>query len=185
MTSFNFYVPPSATDIMQALNDLINFKLLNPEFIIRIWDKDFTMEQFLNDTKGKLILDEKEMASMLGNITTYLFILGVFILGVLLVYAIYRLCSYFELQIKEKLIEMLIDVKDKFLFNGVLRSITISYLTIGINASIQLNMLVTDNKNLKSTNIVISFLMVLYLVVLIAVMTYLLHKNREDLDKEE
>ena len=48
MTSFSLYLPPSATDLMQALNDIINFKFLHPEFIIRMWNPDFSMEDFLS-----------------------------------------------------------------------------------------------------------------------------------------
>ena len=45
----------------------------------------------------------------------------------------------------------LFDIKKAFLFNGMIRSFSVSFIKLGIAASIQIAMLVTGSKLLKQT----------------------------------
>ena len=72
----------------------------------------------------------------------FIFLAGVFVL-VLLVMGIIMLFKRYKAKIKEKLIA----IKKKTLFNGVIRSIMLSFMKTTLSAGVQFNMWIRESEH--------------------------------------
>ena len=84
---------------------------------------------------------------------------------------------------KEKIKEFLVKQKDKFLYNGYLRSAYISYIEMCLSVGFQLKMLISQSSYLQKTQLYVAFGMGAYIVAIPLYMFFFLLKYRKELLK--
>jgi len=131
LTYYDISLPSNSDLYVSQFTNIIEFKVLNPEGIIKIFDPTFNLKEFINGAKANVV-SRAQTVSVMSDLFIFIFIGGVSAVF-LLVMVLLTLVKKF----KEKIILKLLDFKKKFLFNGLLRSITVSYVKVLMTAGFQ------------------------------------------------
>ena len=146
---------------MKEYMNLIEFKVLNPESIIKIWYPKFNMKSFIVGAKKQMEFSKDERESILDEMFIFLFVGGVFLVILILAFIIKYV--FYKYALGKKIEEKILEFMTKFIWNGVIRSFSVSYIKLGIASSIQIMMLVSGSQYLKENEkrnslIIFSFL---------------------------
>jgi len=112
------------------MNKLVNFSVLNPEGIVRLVtdDEDFKLDKWIAEVQGKTYKFINN-PSILDSLIMYITIFIVVLIFLMLMCCCLLIPQFFE-YFKKKLIAF----KEKLFWNGVIKSITVSYITLGLAA---------------------------------------------------
>ena len=103
---------------------------MNPESLIKIVNPDFNMQDWIAGTKATVLNKDHEQ-SIFKDLTLYIFAAVFAVIGIILMCVAAYVCK----KHKQKIIKKIKDAKDKFLWNGAIRSNQISFmeqaLTVG------------------------------------------------------
>ena len=77
---FNLKLPALAEMILQELKNLIEFRILNIEGVVRLWDEDFSLGKWMNGVKQKLVNEHQEQ-SFFAELIVYITLATVLALG--------------------------------------------------------------------------------------------------------
>lgn len=104
---------------------LIEFDIFNPEKLIRYFNADFNL---MNWIKGKevMVVNKAQEASIVNDLKVYIF----FILGFLTIIALLIFASVIIRKLSEKILPVLNKVKQSVFWNQVIETIDITYLQI-------------------------------------------------------
>jgi hypothetical protein len=116
-------MPAIAELFVEQVQKVIEFDLLNPQGIIQLFDEDFTFKEFFAGVKGKLVTNKDQEASILGDLSLYIFAL----LGLVLFLVVSALLSLFKKH-RDKIFKLLFSFKRKFCCNGMIRSLNVMYI---------------------------------------------------------
>lgn len=72
-------LPALAEMVLLEFKNLIEFRTLNVEGFVQLWDKDFKLGKWLNGIKTDLINEDQEK-NFLAEIIVYITVAGVFII---------------------------------------------------------------------------------------------------------
>lgn len=129
-------IPGNTEIFITELTNLVEFKVLNLQGLVQLFDPEFNLKDFILGKKDQLILSKDQKASVLNDLGFYLIwtaLVGAFLfIAILLVVVLKRF--------GEKIRAKLVALKNKFIYNGVIRSATISYIQICITTGKQLEM---------------------------------------------
>lgn len=115
--------------------------------MIKIWYPEFDLKTLIVGAKQQMEYSKDERESILDEMFIFMFLGGVFFF--LLILAYITKIMFQKFQLGKKIEEKLLDFKKKFIFNGVIRSFSVSFVKLGIASSIQIMMLVSDSPYLK------------------------------------
>ena len=118
---YNTPLPANAEIYNDAFINILEFKILNPEGIVRLYDPEFVMKDFIigqNPFDGQ----EGPADTILTDLFVLMLLVGVFLVLLVVLYIVSKTQTY-----KIKAIQKLRDIKNNFFFNGIIRSILISY----------------------------------------------------------
>jgi hypothetical protein len=132
---------------MNEFQNLIEFKILNPQSIIRIWYPEFDIKSLIVGAKKQLEFSKDERESILDEIFIFVFISVVVLIFIIL--GLVASLLFKGLSLGNIIKEKLIDFKEKFFFNGMIKSFSVSFLKLGIASSIQIMMLINTSPYLK------------------------------------
>jgi hypothetical protein len=88
--------------------------------------------------KEQMEYSKDQRESIFDEMFIYIFFAGVGVVAVILLYIASKLFTFSTIGAKIK--QQLQSIKKKFVFNGAIRSFTVSYIKLGIAASIQIMM---------------------------------------------
>lgn len=132
--------------------------MLSPDGLLKLIDPSLTVMTILQTKNNRL---SEETTGLLFQIRTFLFIGALFILAVIII-AIVALCKCF----KSRARSLLHKIKKKFLWNGLILSVTISYMKIAISAGEAIKLAIKQKGNYDvpslSLSCVLTFGLVLY-----------------------
>ena len=118
---------------------------------------------------------------MINDLQVYLFLL--IIATVLLCLAV--IAMFIFKRYKDKIKKKLIDLKKKTLYNGVIRSVYISYLEICLTTAIQFKLIIKGSKYLNPTSALVAIGSAVYLYGVIIVMVVMIFKFKRNFHKKE
>ena len=136
MIKFNYEIPANSKMFMEQYIQFIEFKILNPEGLIQIKYPKFTFKRLIDASKASalIIYSADEDKSMFNELFIFIFFACVAL--VILILALVTALCFYRTRITPLIMEKLKATKDKFFFNGAIRSYQISFIKLGIAASI-------------------------------------------------
>ena len=132
-------------------------------------DPEFDMQTFLTGIKSNIV-DPDQSESMMSELMVYLILGGVAVLSIVCLFILGR---YFFNKIKAKYEK----IKKKMFFNGIIRSITISFFQVCLSIGIQIRMAVSNSKYKKDTEQYMALGMGIGCILMILVIICFLRKN--------
>jgi hypothetical protein len=136
-------IPSNAEIYVEEFTKLIEFDILNPDGLLQALGyenfrlMDFIlgrdMDKFVNEDGSKSIYEELR----------FFILIGVAALTFVILLALFSLFRRF----KQKIIDFVYKQKEKFIFNGIIRSISIIYIKFCISFGAQIKMFLKGNKN--------------------------------------
>lgn len=115
-------IPANAEIYLEEVTKLIEFDVLNPEGIIKLFHPDFNLKQFM--LQGQIsFLSANEPNSVIDDLKVFIFvmILAPIVGGIMLVLTVFK-----GLRVKIK--GLLVGMYHSFMFNGLIRSFIIAYI---------------------------------------------------------
>ena len=99
--------------------------------------------------------------------------------GILLVMSLLMICF------RKKILKKLKAIKEKMLFNGVIRSVFLTYMKISISVAFQFKLLLDRNPYMNESDFKVAMAMFAYLLLIPIGSTVFLTRNRDVLDLDE
>ena len=175
---YDTIIPSSAEMYLTEITKIIEFDIISPEGFIKIFKPEFDLRAFISGTKVAINKDQE--VSIIKDLQVYILIVGAGL--ILLCFAgigILALKKYREM-IKNKLKS----IKDKFQYNGALRSIYISFLEVCLSTALQLKLVFKGSKYVDSSSLMVSSMTSAYLYGVVFWMIYTLHGLKGQFEKE-
>ena len=122
-------IPSNGKYYLDNYTDLIRFEVLKPEGLVRLWDKDFVLKDWIQGQKN-IISSPDEKVSSFYDLLFYIIGAGI---GLTFVIGMIVLIFVLPLKYKDKIKAKLDGALKKFFWNGAIRSVYISYIEIAIN----------------------------------------------------
>jgi hypothetical protein len=130
-------IPPQCLIYLSELRKLINGEMLNADFVLGLIEEGLTAEEIVNELREQPVILTKNIESsgmksgnLIVNLSAIIFIL----LIVLVFFLIFWLASkYSPLKFRDKIKEKFDATIKKTFWNGIIKSITVSYLLIAIS----------------------------------------------------
>jgi hypothetical protein len=136
-------IPSNAEIYFEEFTKLIEFDILNPDGLLQALGyqnfrlMDFilgkNMDKFANKDGSKSIYEELRFYILIG-VAALAFLVFLFLLSLLR-------------RFKQKIIDFFYKQKEKFIFNGIIRSISIIYIKFCISFGAQIELLLRGNKD--------------------------------------
>ena len=183
LSTYDITIPSNADIYITQFTKLIEFDVLNPEGLIRIFDPGFKLKEFIVGKTRNQVSDDQE-ASIIYDLRIWIFAAIGFLVGVIVL--------ALGIAIKNcrgKVKELLSKLKKKMVWNGVIRSLTISYVGIALTVSKQFKLSMKGSQFVDKQSRMVASMMTAYLILLpIAVFSFLKNKrgklhNQEMKDK--
>ena len=95
--------------------------MLNPEALVGLFVPGFKLKEFIVGVQNNIVSEDQE-ASVIGDLMMYILIAGVGLLFICILLTLTLIERF-----RTKLLKKLMDFKAKFIWNGVIRSLTISW----------------------------------------------------------
>ena len=114
-------IPSNAEIYMKEFIKIIEFQMLNPEALIGLFVPGFKMKEFIVGVQNNIVSQDQE-ASVIGDLMMYILFGGVGLIFLCIVLTLTLIERF-----RTKLLKKLMDFKAKFIWNGVIRSLTISW----------------------------------------------------------
>ena len=86
MMRFQYMQPASADIYMTQFTSLIEFKVLNPQSLIRLFDPQFDLKSLIVGAKKQVELSKDQRESFFDEMFIYIFLAGVFVVFVILAF---------------------------------------------------------------------------------------------------
>lgn len=138
---------------------IIEFDLLNPAGIIRIWNPEFTWMGLITGLKT-------QTKSMVDDLSILIFVgVVIVVLGLVVWVLLFAKHRY-----RDKIDKLVQTLKKMIFFNMIIRSVTISFLLFAMGASNQIKMFLQKVPNQPSQDFIIGFIIlgVLFLMPLVS-----------------
>ena len=166
-------MPVNAKIYDDEMIKIIEFRLLNPDGIIGLFIPGFKLTNWI---KGTMKGSSDTESNMLDDMFVYILVGGVFLLvvAVMITLMVIKPCRN---KIKAKLVQ----IKNKTLFNGIIRSIIISYLGATMSACKQISYWIEQDEGQENSQIITAVSMLVVLLLIPILFMVFLYKNREDL----
>lgn len=151
-------IPGNADIYIVEFTKLIEFDVLNPDSIIRLisGNPDFKLTDWV---LGKSRFSSDESPSMIDDLRVYI-IWAVAAVAIVLMLAL----LLFIKKLKKKIKKLLWNMQAKFLFNGIIRSITIMYIQLCMSFGSQIEVFIQDGslQPLKDSIVAVVMFVVLF-----------------------
>jgi len=161
MLRFQYAIPSSSVLYVNEYINLIEFKVLNPQTLIRFWKPDFDIKVLIVGAKAQMEYSKDERESIFDEMFIFAFIGGVVLIGLLLAFISSKLMTGTSLS--DRIKEEINKKKKAFFFNGAIRSYSVAYIKLGIASSIQIMMQVSGSPYVKASERVNSICIFLFL----------------------
>ena len=138
MMYYNISLPSITEMVLQEFKKIIEFEFLNPEGMVRLWKPDFKLNEWMTGVKADIINPEKSN-SMMDSLIVYI---GVGAAGVVTLVSLFITSYICRKRVKKQFDK----IKKKLFFNGIVRSITISYVTVCLTVGKQLRLYVEGSE---------------------------------------
>lgn len=134
-------IPGNADIYVTEFTKLIEFDVLNPDSIIRMIssDPDFKLMDWII---GKSKFNSNGSPSMIDDLRLYIMGAAVGVVAILLLGILMMVRKY-----KKKIIKLLKNTFNKFVFNGTIRSITIMYIQLCMSFGGQIELFIKGNND--------------------------------------
>jgi MFS family permease len=183
MMRFQYMQPASADIYMTQFTSLIEFKVLNPQTLIRLWNPEFDLKSLIVGAKQQIELSKDQRESFFDEMFIYIFLAGVFVVFVILAYIASKIFQKYS--VGDKLKKMLINTRKKTFFNGMIRSFSISYIKLGVASSIQIMMMVNASQFIKEAERINSLVIFSFMWLSLFAIYFFIWKNQDKLDEKE
>jgi uncharacterized membrane protein len=135
-------MPPQTLIYFTELRKLINAEMLNADFVLGLYEEGLTAEDIVNEIREQPVVLTKNIESsgmksgnLIVNLSAILFILVI----VLVLFFFFWLASkYCPLKYRDKIKDKFDATIKKTFWNGIIKSITISYLVTAIAVGVQI-----------------------------------------------
>ena len=153
--------------------------MLKPESIVRLWLPDFNLSVWITGIKTKIVSQDQQ-ANPFEEMIFYIFIVVVLMVLIILALAFAKIDRF-----KVSIIKKTKDVKKKFVFNGMVRSMLISFLQMSMGCAAQFGLFMSDSDYISGTQMGTACLMLIYVNFLPVHTARFLSKRRDLLDTPE
>ena len=191
--------------MLQEIRKLIDFEMLKPDFLIKMIAPDFDLKEFLTgiskmekakeneggDTKEGEEEDDQLPSNLessgvgsdniIDNLSQYLMVLILFIVFVLLLGIAGVICR----TQKEKINKKLKDLYKKTVWNGFIRSISMSYLNLCITIVVGFMVMVEKPSSMTTAKVCSTAGLASFCLSYFFVCLWFLIKNRDRLEDQE
>lgn len=124
--------PANADILITEFTKTIEFDILNPEGIIQLWDKDFTLRRWFQTSKENLSYGMEDPSSIAMDLSLFICLFAAFI-GLLLLATVAMIAlPCFRNRIKK----LLLNIRRKAFWNGTLETYIITNTKIAIAVAI-------------------------------------------------
>ena len=127
-------IPANIETVLDVFSTVVKFEFLKPDIILGLISPGTTVASIIGDTKQQSYELSSELASvkiqsssMLVNMSIYFFVAALLVILVLILLVLSKVKP-----IREKVKEILLKLKNGFMWNKSIRSITLSYLHFSI-----------------------------------------------------
>ena len=121
---YDIFFPQSADDYLIEFTKIIEFDILSPEGAIKVFNPDFDLSGFISGYQVAINKDQE--ASVMKDMQVYIMAAIFSIILLVLAFIAMKFLKKYANKIKAKLM----DVKNKFVWNGAVRSLYISFAQI-------------------------------------------------------
>ena len=118
---YDVALPANAAIYVTEFIKLIEFDVLNPEAIVRLWIPDFELDTFITGVQSQIIFSKDQEANVLKDTKIFILMIAVAILVV-------GCSSMLVCKFKSKMFNKLKETRKKFFWNGATRSLYLSYM---------------------------------------------------------
>jgi hypothetical protein len=169
-------LPITATVINNEFVKIIEFDILNPEGLIKIYEPMFNLKVFISGNVkaaygNRLLLDDMFIYFIMG-----------------LMYCLVVICLFILVKVKKIrnfIIKKLEQLKEKTLWNGIIRSILIGYVKLVIAVSAQFIIWNHEPSSLSIQDKAINIAIFAAAALIVLVFYVFLYKNKELLTKDK
>ena len=119
---YDVVLPTNADIYIKELKKIVEFDILNPAGLIRLWEPDFTFSGLMSDVKQE--------DAMVDELSFYLIGIGFLVLLCVCLACVF--CFMGRLSKKSKIKKYAVKLKTKLFFNMLIRALTITYITMAI-----------------------------------------------------
>ena len=142
-------------------------------------DESFKLKDWLLGKVDNKVSKDQD-ASMLNDLILYIMLAAIALIGLLgmLIVRIFK-------KYREKIMTKLRSIKDKFIWNGTIRSILIAYVKLIITVGIQIEMWLRNSKYQQTTDILVAMMITSFVVAFPVFIFVFNSKNRQRLDLPE
>jgi hypothetical protein len=176
LTIYDIRIPANAEVYIAQARKIIEFEILNVEVLVQKFiDPSFSLKRLLLPSKEAIVSEDQEK-SILNEMRMFIMIgiLGLLILILALILGRVK-------KFRDKITAKLQTAKKKFLYNGTIRSVYLTYMKLAISVADQLGLYAagsdfSDPSNVKSAWAVLAWL----LLVPTAGALFLLSQGRKD-----
>ena len=162
---------------------MIEFKVLNPQSLIRLWNPDFDLKSLIVGAKEQLEYSKDQRESIFDEMFIFVFLGGIFVVFIILAFIVSKIFQ--KTSLGEKLKMFLTNTKKKMVFNGMIRSFSVSYIKLGVASSIQIMMIVNASQFIKEGERVNSLIIFSLMWASLFAIYIFIWKNEVKLDEQE
>lgn len=173
MKVYDTFFPQSAETFLKEFTKIIEFDVISPEGFIQMFNKDFDLRAYI--TGNPVAINADQEASVVKDMQVYILIGITSIVFLIIAISLTLLLkSKYSKKIKEKLVQ----TKDKAIWNGVIRTVYISFAQILMTSAIQFKMVMRDSRYTDKLTYAVCWAATLYSIGVIAMMVYTLKKYK-------
>jgi len=157
-------VPTQTAIFADSMTNLTKFEAMKPDNLIglALGEEGFTIKGWIEGKKSTVLNSDYQQSMLEDNM---IYIIGAAVLAVIVLLMV--VCAFVCRKHKKKILSKVKDVKKKFLWNGAIRALQISYITQCMSAGTQLKLWIKGSPALKNPYAPFGLAFVLLLIVVL------------------
>ena len=163
--------------VLIEFKKIIEFEFLNPEGMIKLWKPDFKLNEWVTGVKSDIVNPDKNN-SIMNNLIVYI---GAGAAAVVILVSLFILSYICRKRVKKQFDK----IKKKLFFTGIVRSITISYVTVCLTVGKQVQLAIENSEFQKPNEQYVSLAIGVFCVLIPLVIIIFLRNNYSELDSPE
>lgn len=175
MSIYDTRIPANAEIYIGEFKKMIEFEMLDPANMIKLVWEDFDLWDYLSGVQSKIISKEQS-ASIVKDLRMYLLVAVFVFIFLVIAFFLSRIRS-----VKKKVLRAVGNFKKKFFFNGMIKSLEVSYLQTLMTTGVQLKIALTGSIWLDTTSLAIAIVIMIAMLCVPIISYTTLNKHRDHL----
>lgn len=132
ITIYDTIIPSSAEMYLTEVTKIIEFDIFSPEGFVKLFNPAFDLRAYISGVE--IAINKDQEASVIKDLQVYILFIVIAIVFVCLT----LLASFIFKAYKQKIMKKLEAIKKKFLWNGAVRYVYISFVEICLSVAVQM-----------------------------------------------